>query len=54
MQSIVGSWNCDRANDALGLTSKEGGTAAMSQLKNSKFQTVMFCTCMRGLRQGLT
>lgn len=27
--------NCDKANDALGLTSKEGGTAVVLQLKNS-------------------
>lgn len=32
--------NCDRANDALGL--------------QQQFQTVMFCTCVRDLRQGLT
>lgn len=27
--------NCDRAKNALGLTSKESGAAAVSQLKNS-------------------
>lgn len=27
--------NCDRANDALGLTSKEDSAAAVLQLKNS-------------------